>query len=479
MNKPTHEIDAYLDGEPTPEEVRAIEDWVQADKANAHALLAAIRLHQQIGSRLRKDRFDQALRSTGQPATTKDGDAAIQALVELARLHEEGLKQPLDLELHKKQRAQHAHTGQAPARRLKAKLILTGSLAAAIAIAGLTVLVVNLFTNPEAPIAEQGEGAVIVATLTDTHDAQWADLAEGALAPGSPLHAGDKLTLTEGFAEITTNHGAIAIVEAPATIELIDSPNAMRLHAGKLVGICETESSKGFLVRTPHMDIFDVGTKFGVTASEDAVDVSVLVGEVRIERETVPAQRLFAEQSARLELEQSNDELAIRPTTSSSYFYAVPDSSRTTKATSNLDRFPIDVLASGFEKGARPYLDRPLSIQPLGKQGLPKALLGGDVVRVHADARPNITPGIAPLQIELSLPRLSDIYLVMEPQANTGPWLAESYEQTAMRVGLVMDNGVIKYNFSVWKRKQPASGNLVAAGAIDRSMYFAVVVPLE
>lgn len=404
-----------------------------------------------------------------------------QALAELARLHEAGLKQPIDLGLQGKQRADAANTGQGHARRFTTKVIAVGSLAAVIAIAGLAVLMASLFSSPDQPIAEQIDGPIVVAALTDAKNAAWETEAgdEIDLPLNTLMTRGQYLTLTQGFAEITTKRGAIAVLEAPATIELIDIPNAIRLHAGKMVGICETETSKGFLVRTPHMDIFDVGTKFGVTASETAVDVSVLVGEVRLDREAFAPQRLLAEQSARLDLEQSNDELRIRPTTPGSYTYAVPDSSRTTKATSNLDRFQVDILASGFEKGARPYLDRDLSIQPLDGQGLPGALLGGDVVRVHADARPNITPGIAPLQVELSIPDLSDVYLIMPPNGKVGSWLNESYELTAMQVGLALDNGVIHHACLVWKRKQPAAGTVIAAGAVDHSMYFIAVVPLK
>jgi len=136
--------------------------------------------------------------------------------------------------------------------------------------------------------------APTVATLTATHHATWAQhSAEGASAPGSlalgtKLHPNDRLTLTAGFAQITTQHGAVAILEAPCTVELTDNNNALRLIAGKLVGICETESSEGFLVRTPHMDVTDLGTRFGVDASApDATEVHVYQGEVEVSRSPI------------------------------------------------------------------------------------------------------------------------------------------------------------------------------------------------
>ncbi|MEM9345953.1 MAG: FecR domain-containing protein [Planctomycetota bacterium] len=143
----------------------------------------------------------------------------------------------------------------------------------------------------------------VVATLTDTRNALWSGSAEGALVPGSLLRAGDRFTLNQGFATITTQRGAIAILEAPATIELIDHDNALRLQSGRLLGICEAPSSKGFLVRTPHMDITDLGTRFGVDAELKATEVHVFEGEVQAAHPEALADikrvTLVASQSAR------------------------------------------------------------------------------------------------------------------------------------------------------------------------------------
>ena len=145
--------------------------------------------------------------------------------------------------------------------------------------------------------SEQPAGVLRVATLTAEHDAVWAS---DAPSTGDTLAPGQRLTLTAGFAEITTEEGAIAILEAPVTIELIGSPNTIRLHAGKLVGICETETSKGFLVRTPHTDVIDLGTRFGVHV-EDAFSqpthVQVFQGSVRLESLASEMATLFAGQA--------------------------------------------------------------------------------------------------------------------------------------------------------------------------------------
>lgn len=126
--------------------------------------------------------------------------------------------------------------------------------------------------NEQVPAAPR-----LVATLTAEHDAKW------DRRPGLDLYAGQQFILTEGLAEITTNDGAVAILEAPCTIELIDSDNALRLHAGKLVGRCDTEHSRGFTVYTSSARIVDIGTEFGVDVRDDGTSLTqVFEGEVRL-----------------------------------------------------------------------------------------------------------------------------------------------------------------------------------------------------
>ncbi|MEO0475429.1 MAG: LamG-like jellyroll fold domain-containing protein [Planctomycetota bacterium] len=128
----------------------------------------------------------------------------------------------------------------------------------------------------------------VVATVTDQVNAQWVTAnGQGALPDRMLLAVNQRLTLVKGFAEITTLRGAKVLVQAPATIETTDSDNAIRLHRGKLVGVCETPSSKGFTVHAPGMDVVDLGTRFGVEAdAKEGSTVLVMEGSVRAEPAT-------------------------------------------------------------------------------------------------------------------------------------------------------------------------------------------------
>eukprot|EP00752_Nemacystus_decipiens_P013666 g12119.t1 len=196
------------------------------------------------------------------------------------------------------------------------KRIAWCAAAAALVLSGLLAIV--LISGPDdtgslaqAPVAGPDLPAVlpqatpIVATLTAERDAAW------DRPPGQELLAGQRLTLTRGFAEITTRGGAIALLEAPCTVELTSDDNAMRLHAGKLVGLCYSASSKGFVVQTEHADITDLGTEFGVEVAQDRVMTSVFTGEIELTALGGTPKKITSSQTARLTADGNNRELAI------------------------------------------------------------------------------------------------------------------------------------------------------------------------
>lgn len=294
MKRPDDAINAYLDGRPTPQQVRALEAWINEDAQHARDFFRLMQLHHFIGDRLRKGRGSLALRLGNEPGP--NDSAAALALAELARLHEEGLGQAIDLPIISKSIDQHA---QAVSRRtrLRARLIVAGGLAAVIMLSVAVALIVNVIIGDKTPhlVHQPAEQPRVVARLTNAQDAVWqSEHGPIDLTVGDELLSGRTLTLTHGIAELTTNHGAIARLKAPCTIELIDNDNALRLASGTLVGVVESAQARGFLVRTPHMDVTDLGTRFGVDATDpSATEVHVFEGEVRAKRTDIGAYAAF------------------------------------------------------------------------------------------------------------------------------------------------------------------------------------------
>ncbi|MEM6259428.1 MAG: FecR family protein [Planctomycetota bacterium] len=285
MNPPPKHIDALMQacfsGKATQDQIQALETWLRESPSNVQWFV------------------DLALLDGLILSVQKDEDAA--AILTMLREAEEKAETDFSLldpappsgpapgvdERSVTFRELWLLSGYITKKALRNKAGLIGSVAAVVLLgAALFLYMLGGDPTPEGPlqIGFEPPASPVVATLTAERNAVW------DRQPGEDLYAGQRYTLTQGFAEITTSRGAVAILEAPATVELLDNDNALRLHAGKLVGICETESSKGFVVRTPHLDITDIGTQFGVDATSKATEVYVIHGEVEVALPKRPGQ---------------------------------------------------------------------------------------------------------------------------------------------------------------------------------------------
>ncbi|MDB6120174.1 MAG: hypothetical protein JWO08_3955 [Verrucomicrobiaceae bacterium] len=126
-----------------------------------------------------------------------------------------------------------------------------------------------------------GPSAPTVATLIQAKQCQWAGsslpTAQGArLSPGT-------LDLIEGIATLRFDSGAEIVLEAPATVEVLDAMNC-RLKRGTVVADVPP-SAHGFSIDTTKARVVDWGTKFGLSTGEDGnYRVQVLEGRVDVNR---------------------------------------------------------------------------------------------------------------------------------------------------------------------------------------------------
>lgn len=124
-----------------------------------------------------------------------------------------------------------------------------------------------------------------IATVVKSSHCKWA----GSTLPtaeGSRVSAG-VLELVEGLATLRFDSGAEVVLEAPATIELIDAMNC-RLRRGTLVADVPP-SAIGFSIDTQDAKVVDFGTRFGVSTGEDGkYMVQVLEGLVEVNHKGEP-----------------------------------------------------------------------------------------------------------------------------------------------------------------------------------------------
>ena len=134
-------------------------------------------------------------------------------------------------------------------------------------------------TRQRAGLAEI-DATRIVAQLTRTQDAEWAEGQVGATA-GAHLVVGHHMNLQRGLAEVKFNDGAIVLLAGPARLRIRDTGEAM-LQVGKLRAQVPPEAI-GFKITTPMMEIVDLGTEFGVEVEPDqSAEVHVLRGSVAV-----------------------------------------------------------------------------------------------------------------------------------------------------------------------------------------------------
>ena len=125
-----------------------------------------------------------------------------------------------------------------------------------------------------------------VAKVTGTRNCRWSVSSdrsnEGRPLPigfGSPIFAGQKIDLMQGFAEVTYKSGVRIIVEAPAKLDFSSQMESV-LHEGRLTASVPP-GAEGFTVACHGISLVDCGTEFGVNAVEEGeTEVRVFDGLV-------------------------------------------------------------------------------------------------------------------------------------------------------------------------------------------------------
>jgi hypothetical protein len=179
---------------------------------------------------------------------------------------------------------------QARPRATARKLTWVVALAACVAIlaAGWWGL------RPTQPTERQGTTSKAVAMLDRAVDAQWNQSGE-APRLGAPLEPG-WLRLNSGLAQVVFYSGARVVIEGPTELQLI-SPSEASCRGGRLTADVPPQA-RGFRIRTPQMNVTDLGTAFGLDVRERRTELHVFKGRVEFEPAGGAAKRNLQEGSA-------------------------------------------------------------------------------------------------------------------------------------------------------------------------------------
>lgn len=108
---------------------------------------------------------------------------------------------------------------------------------------------------------------------------------DGTSADGIPqsVRAGDHFEVSSGLIRMDFKNGAVAAIEAPLKVTIL-SGMEIHLQSGRLNAWCP-DSAHGFKVRTSTAVLTDLGTSFGISASEQGKsEFIVLDGLVEVEK---------------------------------------------------------------------------------------------------------------------------------------------------------------------------------------------------
>lgn len=166
----------------------------------------------------------------------------------------------------------HGEISPAPRRRRRALWVAFG--------AGLTVaasLALMWFLRGAPPATAALRPPVTVARISAAKDAVWS--ASASLVPGRQLVKGQVLDLLSGYAEVTFDSGARAVLQGPASLT-INSAWESTLRRGTVSAIVPRQAI-GFRISNPSVEVVDLGTEFTMVAGADGnTEVFVLKGEI-------------------------------------------------------------------------------------------------------------------------------------------------------------------------------------------------------
>lgn len=141
---------------------------------------------------------------------------------------------------------------------------------------------------------------------------------------GLVLKKGSRLQLSQGTVELTLNSGVRSVIQAPADVTL-HQDDTLFVNQGIAWFHVPTEAV-GFKVKTPDLDIVDLGTEFGVfSRPHDHDEVHVFQGQVKVTAKRIRQESsiLKAGESVRVD---PIGQLKPVPARDSAFLTSLPDS---------------------------------------------------------------------------------------------------------------------------------------------------------
>jgi hypothetical protein len=327
------------------------------------------------------------------------------------------------------------------------------------------------------------------ARVVSVANVRWAEGAK-EFKEWSYVRPGDVLTFKTGLVNLFLSNGAEVLIEGPADVTF-ESLHKVFAREGKLAARVGPEAI-GFRIETPHANVIDRGTAFGVSVdSTRRTDVVVYEGMVDLDvlGDNAPPRRRL-ERGEALSVNRLGKLSRITTVQSSEFLEPPqvrtndPDAERViTVVSDNAASLSTSkyyrVIPKGFREDCRAFVDRLHEWNGIDDRGLPPFLTGGDYVMTFNDDK--ITTGI---EIAVTVNKPATLYLLVDDRVPPPDWLKRDFIDTQWDVGsddgwlegkIVTSLGTgesVDHLCSVWRRDVPDPSTVILGSlSIEKSKY--------
>ncbi|MBI2947844.1 MAG: hypothetical protein HYY23_09355 [Verrucomicrobia bacterium] len=267
-------VAAICHGTTSDEQAQALHGLLRSDAAARDEYIIRVELHSRLASEpdlfVSADADEQALaRSAGfQPAVSQ-----ISNLRALENCSASELSDALPNRISRYSRLKICAAALRRARIRESPWILALAACVVLLAGGWWAL---RFSNSS---ERKGATSKAVAMLNRAVDAQW-NLRDETPRLGAPLEPGS-VRLNSGLAQIVFYSGARLAIEGPTELQIISSSEAS-CRNGRLMAEVPAEA-RGFRMRTPQMNVTDLGTALGLEVKARRTELHVFKGSVEFQ----------------------------------------------------------------------------------------------------------------------------------------------------------------------------------------------------
>lgn len=354
-------------------------------------------------------------------------------------------------------------------------------------------------------VQNQPLGAAQAARVVNVSNVEWTSGAK-AYDEWSFLEPGESLKFERGLVNLFLDNGAELLIEGPADVDYL-SLEKVFARKGKLAARI-SPGAIGFSIETPHANVIDRGTSFGLSVDEDSrTDVVVYEGKVDLDvmGDNAPPRRRLERGEA---LSVNREGILSRITTVEGTKFLEPPQVRLAGGAAVIAAVSDNVrsletakyyrvIPNGFREDCRAYVDRLHEWNGVDERGLPPFLVGGDYVMTFNDDKMT-----SELEIAVTLRQPAALFVVIDDRVPPPDWLQRDFVDTHwdvgsddgwedMKIATGLGPGVsVERACSVWRRNVTVPSTVILgalsqdeslepAEKVGRSMYGIVATPLD